>query len=104
MSKLFYGIFDGICRLFANTQTDKALSPIYKALSTIGPYAMGVILSCGLIYGIVLGVKFAKTENSEDRAKLQKALINGIIGFIAVFTLITILYAIREPLSEWMAS
>lgn len=79
-----------------------SLDPIYSALSTIGPYAIGVVLLCTIIYGVVFGVKFAKAESSEERSKLQKALINGVIGFVTVLILLIILYAIREPLANWM--
>lgn len=83
---------------------ESSLDPIYSAISTIGPYAMGVIVLCGLIYGVIFGVKFAKCETAEDKSKTQKALINGIIGFVTVLLLIIILYAIREPLANWMNS
>lgn len=83
---------------------ESSLDPIYSAITTIGPYAMAVVLLCGIIYGVIFGVKFAKCESSEDKSKLQKALVNGIIGFVTVLLLIIILYAIREPLANWMNS
>lgn len=86
----------------AGTQGANAVDPLYDAISTIGPYAMGVVLALGLIYAIIFGVKFAKAEDSAQKATLQKALVNGIIGFVTVFILIAILYAIREPLVDWM--
>lgn len=81
---------------------ESSLDPIYSALSTIGPYAIAVVLLCTIIYGVIFGVKFAKAESNEDRSKLQKALINGIIGFVTVLILLIILYAIRKPLANWM--
>ncbi len=85
-------------------EADNAVSPLYDAISTIGPYAMGVVLGLGLIYGIIVGVRFAKAEDPKERGALQKVLINGVIGFVAILILIAILYAIRKPLTEWMAS
>ena len=78
--------------------------PLYQALSLIGPYAISVVVSLGLIYGIIIGAKFAKATDTQERATLQKALINGIIGFVSVVILITILYAIRAPLARWINS
>ena len=86
------------------TGGDQAVDPLYEAISTLGPYAIGVVLILGIIYGIIMGVKFAKAEESKDRAAIQKALVNGIIGFLAVFVLVVITYAIRGPLVEWMNS
>ncbi len=103
MANLIYG-FSNVFRLLGKSDAESSLDPIYQALSTIGPYAIGVVLICTILYGIIFGVKFAKAESNEDKAKLQKALINGLIGFITVLILIIILYAIRGPLSEWMNS
>lgn len=96
--------FLSIINLVGASDADSSLDPIYKALSTIGPYAISVVLICTIFYGIIFGVKFAKAESGDEKSKLQKALINGLISFITVFILITILYAIREPLAEWMNS
>jgi len=97
-------IFNMISILGAGTQADNAVDPLYDAITTIGPYAMGVVLLLTIIYGIILGVKYAKAEESKERAALQKALINGIIGFLSVLVLLAILFAIREPLVDWMNS
>lgn len=103
MANLIYG-FSNVFRLLGKSDAESSLDPIYQALSTIGPYAIAVVLICTILYGIIFGVKFAKAESNEDKAKLQKALINGLVGFITVLILIIILYAIRGPLSEWMNS
>lgn len=85
-------------------QADNALNPLYDAISTIGPYALAILCGLLLIYSVIIGVRFAKAEDAKDRANIQKILINGIIGFVTIIILISILYAIREPLSEWMSS
>lgn len=83
---------------------DDAVSPLYNAISTIGPYAMGVVGLLGVLYGVILGVKFAKAEKGEERAALQKALVNGAIGFVSVLFLITLLYVLRGPITDYMDS
>lgn len=103
MTNIVYN-FSNTLRLLCASDAENSLDPIYKALSTIGPYAISVLLVCAIIYGVIFGVKFAKAEDNETRAKLQKALINGLIGFITIIVLVIILYAIRGPLSEWMNS
>lgn len=103
MKSLING-FSNVLKLLGASDAESSLDPIYQALSTIGPYAIAVILVCTVLYGVIFGVKFAKAESNEDKAKLQKALINGLIGFITVAVLIVILYAIRGPLAEWMNS
>jgi len=88
MNALFY-------LLSASGDMNSPASPIYNAITLIGPYALGVITLLCMIYGIVLGVKFAKAEDTEARKKLQKTLINFAIGAISIYILIIILYAIR---------
>ncbi len=90
--------------LGSGAQADSSLDPLYKAITLIGPYALSVVAALGLIYGVIVGVKFAKAETTDERAKMQKILINGIIGFVAVLVLIGVLYAIRGPLVVWMNS
>ena len=87
-----------------NTQGENAVDPLYNAIDVLGPYAIGVVLVLGIIYGIILGVKFAKAEDSKERKALQKALVSGVVGFVAVLLLLTIVYAIREPLVDFMNS
>lgn len=81
---------------------EQVVSPLYQAIEVIGPVMMGIVALLGVIYGIILGTKYAQATKSEDKAALQKALINGVIGFVAIFVLVTILYAIRDPLVKWM--
>lgn len=71
-------------------------SPIYQAISLIGPYAMGAVALLCMLYGIVLGVKMAKAEDAEAKKKIQKTLINFVIGCVSIFVLLIILYAIRD--------
>jgi len=98
-----FGSFLNYVGLLAS-EASNAVDPLYQAITTIGPYAIGVVLLLGLVYGVIMGVRYSKAEDSQTRAKIQKALINGSIGIIAMFILLVILYAIREPLVAWMNS
>ena len=104
MNNLITVLTNIICSGESNTQGANATDPLYRAISTIGPYAMGVVLVLGLIYAIILGVKYSKSESADEQKAIQKAIINGITGFVVVFILIAILYAIRGPLVNWMNS
>jgi len=90
--------------LLANGNAANTVDPLYDAISTVGPYAIAICAVLLIFYGIILGVKFARAEDSKERKALQTALINGLIGILAVLVLIVILYAIRRPLVDWMNS
>ncbi len=79
-----------------------AVSPLYKGIDVVGPYAISVVGMLSLFYGIFLGVKYAKSETADQKANAQKTLINFVIGAVVVIVLISVLYAIREPLSNWI--
>jgi len=83
---------------------EAAVDPLYQAVTTIGPYAIGVVLALGLFYAIILGVRMSKAQGNEEVKAIQQQLINAIIGVVAVVVLLSILYAIREPLIEWANS
>lgn len=87
-----------LSQMFVCNGGSGATTPIYQAVTLLGPYVLGVCALLSLIYGIILGVKLAKSEDAEERKKVQKTLINFVIGAISVLLLLTILYAIREYL------
>ncbi len=43
--------------------------------------------AAGAIFCVVLGVKFAKAEEQQDREKAKQALKNAIIGFVLLLAL-----------------
>ncbi len=79
------------------------VNPIYSGLSLVGPYAIGVVMALCLFYGVFLGVKYAKATEEDEKANAQKTLINFIIGAIVVLVLLCVLYAIREPLANFIS-
>ena len=87
-----------IIYLLSQTNDSSPASPIYKAVDLLGPYVIGVCALLSMIYGIILGVRMAKSEDTEARKKTQKVLINFVIGAISVLVLLVILYAIRDVL------
>lgn len=80
----------------------EVLNPIYEGLSLVGPYALSVVAVLSIFYGIFLGVKYAQAEDEATKANMQKTLINFIIGAATVWILLAVLYAIRNPLGDWI--
>ena len=80
------------------------LNPIYEGITLVGPYAIGVVAVLSIFYGIFLAVRYAKSQSEDERANAQKTLINFIIGAFIVIVLIAILYAVREPLADFINS
>ena len=51
---------------------------------------------------MLLGVKFAKAEEPQEREKAKSHLKNAIIGFVLIFVLILALNLSMEPLIAWV--
>lgn len=79
-------------------------TPLYTAISSIGPYAISIVLVLSLIYSIILGVQYSKSASDDERKAAQKKLISFVIGAVVVLGLIVLLYALREPLARWANS
>ena len=104
MFNFFYNIFwlaSTSQSLDSTTQGGNAtLDPIYNMLSILLPSAMGIIFAIGSIYGIVLGVQYAKAPDAGDREKCKKRLISMVTGVVVVLALLGLLFAIRGTLTD----
>lgn len=65
-------------------QGETALKESYEAfksvVTTVLPILISVVLLVGMFFGISLGIKFAKAEDTEARDKVKGQLINLAIG------------------------
>ena len=84
------------------TGGDDVISPLYDGITLIGPYAIAVCLTLSIFWGVFLGVKYAKAEDPGEKENLHKVLVNFCIGAVTVLILISVVYAIREPLARYI--
>ena len=76
-------------------------SPIVQLIySILGPL-LAIVGAAGTIYCVVLGVKYAKAEEPQDREKAKGALKNAIIGFLLIFVLIVALRLLMPIMKRW---
>lgn len=91
----------------ANAQTgatnlSDVTSPIIGLLKSILNVLIPLVAAVGTIYCVLLGVKFARAEEPQDREKAKQHLRNAIIGFVLIFILIVALTRAEPILSSWM--
>ena len=60
----------------------------------VGPCLI-VLGSMGVIYIIILGVQYAKSENDSKRADAKKRIVNLAIGVVVIIVLIVLCMAIQ---------
>ena len=78
------------------------IQPIVALLNTLMAPLLAIVGAAGALYCVVLGVKFAKAEEPQDREKAKGALKNAIIGFVLIFVLILALHILMPQLVTWV--
>ena len=77
-------------------------APIVALLNSIMGPALALVTAIGTLYCVLLGVKFAKAEEPQEREKAKSHLKSAIIGFVLIFVLILALNLAKDPLIQWV--
>lgn len=75
--KRFLGASSSALQNLGNEATTK----IGEIFGIVMPIIFAVVTMMAIIYTVILGVKFAKAEDSEKREEAKKRLITAAIGF-----------------------
>ena len=81
---------------------DSVASPVISLINSLLGPLLGIVGAAGAIYCVVLGVKFAKAEEQQDREKAKQALKNAIIGFVLIFVLLLALKLLMPNMINWV--
>ena len=81
---------------------DGVVAPIVALVNSLMGPALALVTAIGSLYCVLLGVKFAKAEEPQEREKAKAHLKNAIIGFVLIFVLILALNLSKDPLIAWM--
>lgn len=79
----------------------KTVEPIVKFIDSLKGPALTVVIALAAIYCIILGAKFAKAEEPQEREKAKAALKNAIIGFVLIFVLLVLLNGVSSQMAKW---
>lgn len=80
---------------------DSVASPVIGLINSLLGPLLGIVGAAGAIYCVVLGVKFAKAEEQQDREKAKHSLKNAIIGFVLIFVLLLALKLLMPAMIKW---
>lgn len=75
---------------------DQLVNAVYDIINPI----LVVVAVAGLIYSVVVGIKFVKADNKEQREDAKKKLIYTIIGIVVTFVLIALFYWLAYAFSN----
>jgi heme O synthase-like polyprenyltransferase len=77
-------------------------APIVALINGLMGPALALVTAIGSLYCVLLGVKFAKAEEPQEREKAKSHLKSAIIGFVLIFVLILALNLAKDPLTKWV--
>ena len=86
------------------TNFDTVTNPIVELINSLLNPVLAIVAAVGTLYCVVLGVKYAKAEEPQDREKAKGHLKSAIIGFVLIFVLMLALKLSMPILQDWVAN
>ena len=84
-----------------STALDTAVKPVANLIYALLNPALVIVGAVGSLYCVILGVKYAKCEEPQEREKAKGNLKNAIIGFVLIFVLMVLLKLLMPVLIKW---
>ena len=81
---------------------DEVTDPIVELMKQVTLGLIPLVGAIGAVYCVLLGVKFAKAEEPQEREKAKSHLKNAIIGYVLIFVLVVALNRLTPIMSTWM--
>ena len=78
-------------------------APVIGLIESLMAPLLGLVGAVGSLYCVVLGVKYAKAEEPQDREKAKGALKNAIVGFVLIFVLMLGLNILMPRMIDWVS-
>lgn len=79
-----------------------SVNPVLEVINALLWPLIAVVGSVGTIYCVLLGVKYAKADNPQEREMAKKHLVGAVIGFLVIFVLIVVLKVTMPILQTWV--
>ena len=86
----------------AGDMFESVYAPIVNLLNSLLGPLLAIVGAIGALYCVLLGVKYAKAEEPQDREKAKSHLKNAIIGFVLIFVLILVLNLLLPVMKRWV--
>ena len=77
-------------------------APIVSLLNSLMEPLLLIVSALGSLYCVILGVKYVKAEEPQDRDKAKGSLKNAVVGFVLIFVLILGLNLMMPQMVNWV--
>lgn len=88
----------------AGNSFDAVVAPIVDLINSLLGPVLAIVGAVGTLYCVLLGVKYAKAEEPQEREKAKGHLKSAIIGYVLIFVLMLALKLSMPILQDWVAS
>ena len=85
-------------------ETPKWVNDLTNAITNILNPILILVAVAGIIYAIVVGVKFVRADEKGQRDEAKQKLIYVIVGIVVTFLLIALFYWIKANIGNWIGS
>ena len=85
----------------SRSDLEKIVQPVIDICNELVPIALAIVGAIGALWCILLGVKYARTDDPQEHEKAKKGLKNAIIGFVLIFVLLIALRIGLEVFTSW---
>lgn len=81
---------------------DAVVTPIVSLINNMMNPILAIVGAVGALYCVLLGVKYAKAEEPQEREKAKGNLKGAVIGFVLIFVLLVALKLAMPVLQQWV--
>lgn len=97
-------MFNFTIAALSQAELAKVAQPVIDVCKVLVPVLLSVVGALGLIWCVLLGVKYAKAEDPQEHEKAKKALKNAIIGFVLIFVLLIMCQVGVTVFTNWWSN
>lgn len=77
------------------------VSKVKSIMGIVMPIVFSIVTVLGVAYSVVLGINYAKAEDSEKREEAKKRLTGAVIGFGIAIVLSALIWGLSQIDSLW---
>ena len=87
-----------------SSELTEIVKPVAQLIYNLLNPALIIVGAVGALYCVILGVKYSKCEEPQEREKAKGNLKNAIIGFVLIFVLMVLLKLLMPVMIKWVNS
>ena len=87
---------------YKSSDLTEVVTPVAQLIYDLLKPALIIVGAVGTLYCVILGVKYSKCEEPQEREKAKGNLKNAIIGFVLIFVLMVLLKLLMPVMISWV--